>query len=93
MPRFARLVVPGHSHHITQRGNRRQKVFFSDKDRAACLEFLKVNCMIAEINIWAYCLMENHVHFVTFMPRSELPRIKEIFAIIDLSCPSVKSFL
>src|SRR5438093_658696 len=30
MPRRARVVIPGCPHHVTQRGNRRQKVFFSD---------------------------------------------------------------
>jgi putative transposase len=32
MPRLARLVVPGLPHHVTQRGNRRQTVFFSLDD-------------------------------------------------------------
>ena len=34
MARFARVVAPGCWHHVTQRGNRRQTVFFSDDDRA-----------------------------------------------------------
>jgi putative transposase len=32
MARLARIVVPGLPHHVTQRGNRRQDVFFSDDD-------------------------------------------------------------
>ena len=28
MARIARFVVPGLPHHVTQRGNRRQRVFF-----------------------------------------------------------------
>ncbi len=32
MARLPRVVLPGHPHHVTQRGNRRQKVFFSEKD-------------------------------------------------------------
>jgi putative transposase len=28
MKKIARVVVPGISHHITQRGNRRQQLFF-----------------------------------------------------------------
>lgn len=36
MPRFARVVVPGCSHHITHRGNRRDDVFFSDEDSHRC---------------------------------------------------------
>ena len=34
MARLARVVAPGIPHHVTQRGNRRQQVFFSDDDYA-----------------------------------------------------------
>ncbi|MFH0981453.1 MAG: transposase, partial [Planctomycetota bacterium] len=30
MPRVARIVLPGQPHHVTQRGNNRQDVFFVD---------------------------------------------------------------
>ena len=33
MPRLARVTVPGLRHHVTQRGNRRQPVFFQPEDR------------------------------------------------------------
>ena len=32
MPRIARIVIPHYPHHVTQRGNRRQRVFFNDED-------------------------------------------------------------
>ena len=32
MPRIARIVIPHYPHHVTQRGNRRQSVFFNDED-------------------------------------------------------------
>ena len=32
MARIARFVVPGLPHHVTQRGNRRERVFFGDED-------------------------------------------------------------
>ena len=32
MARLARVVAAGVPHHVTQRGNRRQKVFFGDDD-------------------------------------------------------------
>ena len=35
MARLARLVIPDVAHHVTQRGNRRQPIFFSDDDYAA----------------------------------------------------------
>jgi putative transposase len=32
MARIARYIVPDLPHHVTQRGNRRERVFFSDND-------------------------------------------------------------
>jgi putative transposase len=32
MARIARVVVPGLPHHVTQRGNRREPVFFGAED-------------------------------------------------------------
>jgi hypothetical protein len=44
MPRIPRPVFPGVLHHVTQRGNRRENVFFSDGDRAAYLGWLAHYC-------------------------------------------------
>jgi putative transposase len=64
MPRFARLVVPGYPHHVTQRGARRQQTFFSDDDYTAYLALLDQQLPKADSEILAYCLMPNHVHFI-----------------------------
>ena len=64
MPRMARLVVPGYPHHVTQRGNRRQKTFFHSQDYLAYLKLIANAKRKAQCDIWAYCLMPNHVHFV-----------------------------
>lgn len=70
MPRTARIVYPGVPHHITQRGNRRQPVFFSDEDKALYLQLLSKWSDKAGLKIWAYCLMDNHVHHVA-VPETE----------------------
>lgn len=64
MPRLARSVFPRVPHHITQRGNRREQVFFTDEDRHAYLGWLKQYADRYELDILAYCLMSNHVHLV-----------------------------
>jgi len=68
MPRIARIIVPDCPHHIIQRGNRRQRVFFHDSDRTLYLRLLKQQGARWGIIFWAYCLMENHVHLVA-VPR------------------------
>ena len=64
MARLARIVLPGYPHHVTQRGNRRQDVFFCDGDFQAYLDLLKKWCSRESVKIWAYCLMTNHVHLI-----------------------------
>lgn len=64
MARLARVVLPGYPHHITQRGNRRQDVFFKESDYEHYLELLREWCAYESIEIWAYCLMTNHVHLI-----------------------------
>jgi putative transposase len=64
MARLARVVVPGVAHHVTQRGNRRQETFFSEDDYRAYLALLVQWCGRRGVDIWAYCLMPNHVHLI-----------------------------
>ena len=70
MARMARVVVPGVPHHVTQRGNRRQPVFFSSADYQAYLRLMAMWCAEQQVEIWAYCLMPNHVHLVA-LPQTE----------------------
>jgi putative transposase len=64
MARLARIVIPGHPHHVTQRGNRRQPIFFEPSDYALYRDLLAEHCRKANVEVWAYCLMPNHVHLV-----------------------------
>ncbi len=64
MTRQARIVVAGWPHHVTQRGNRRQQVFFEANDYQAYLRHLGEGCRRFGAVVWAYCLMPNHVHLV-----------------------------
>lgn len=64
MPRSARVVVPGLPYHVTHRGNRRGPVFFSDDGRDEYLRRLAHVGAYHGLELWAYCLMTNHVHLV-----------------------------
>lgn len=68
MARLARIVIPGIPHHVTQRGNRRLPVFFEDADYETYLALLREWCAKADTQIWAYCLMPNHVHLILVPP-------------------------
>jgi len=64
MARLARLVVPDMPHHVTQRGNRRQPVFFGDDDYAAYRGLVSAACSARGVRCLAWCLMPNHVHLI-----------------------------
>lgn len=64
MPRHARIVVQGTPHHVTQRGNDRQQVFFCRADRLFYLHLLRDCAAHQGVEVIAYCLMPNHVHLV-----------------------------
>lgn len=64
MARLARIVVPHTPHHVTQRGNRRQKTFFSNADYDLYKSLLGEFCRENRVEVWAYCLMPNHVHLI-----------------------------
>jgi len=71
MPRIARIVVSGIPHHVIQRGNRSQKVFFSDDDKELYLKILSFICSKERVQIWCYCLMDNHVHLIAVPERAD----------------------
>jgi putative transposase len=64
MTRIARVVVPGLPHHVTQRGNRRQRTFFKASDYNDYLELLHTWTRRTGVSVWCYCLMPNHVHLI-----------------------------
>ncbi len=71
MARIARVVVPEVPHHITQRGNNRQDVFFTDDDRRLYLRLLAEKSERFGLRILAYCLMTNHIHLVAIPMRPD----------------------
>ena len=71
MPRVARIVLPGLPHHITQRGNNRQDVFFVADDYRVYLGLLREQAERHGLAIQGYCLMANHVHLIATPPSPE----------------------
>jgi REP element-mobilizing transposase RayT len=64
MAHLARVVVPGIPHHVTQRGNRRETTFFEEADYRLYRDLLAEASAKTETEVWAYCLMPNHVHLI-----------------------------
>ncbi len=64
MARIARVAYPDCPYHVTHRGNHRELVFLHDTDRVLYLEFLREEAERCGLDVWAYCLMPNHVHLI-----------------------------
>ena len=75
MARIARAVAEGMPHHIVQRGNRCQKTFFSDDDYGAYIDLMAQWCRKHDVEVWAYCLMPNHVHLIVVPSKAENLRL------------------
>lgn len=71
MARIARVVIPGVPHHVIQRGNLRQDVFFGDEDYQAYLELMAQGCRKAGVEVLAYCLMPAQVHLMIVPPEKD----------------------
>ena len=74
MSRLARVVIPGLPHHVTQRGNGRARTFFGDDDYVLYRDLLAASCRAAGVEIWAWCLMPNHVHLMLVPPTPDALR-------------------
>jgi putative transposase len=62
MPRLPRIVLPGFPHHVTQRGNRRNRTFLDDADFRTYLGLMRKYSVRHNVAIYTYGLMPNHDH-------------------------------
>src|ERR1700733_830917 len=66
MSRLPRICVPCCPHHVTARGNRREPIFFEEGDQDIYSDMLAEQMQKANVEVWAYCLMPNHVHLILY---------------------------
>lgn len=64
MPRRARTMFAGCPFHVTHRGNHRRDTFWTAEDRGFYLACLRRYARHYGMQVWAYCLMPNHVHLI-----------------------------
>ena len=74
MARPPRQEQAGAIHHVYARGNRKQRLFFDDRDRWTYLRLLAGTVRRRAWHLLAYCLMANHVHLVVETPEPNLGR-------------------
>ena len=64
VPRNARKLSKTGIYHIMLRGNEKRDIFEDDADKLAFINFLYNKKVDEGCLVYAYCLMDNHVHLV-----------------------------
>ena len=75
MARPLRIEFSGAIYHVTSRGDRREAIFEDDVDRRSFLEVVAQALQRFDAVALAYCLMDNHYHFVIHTRRANLSRL------------------
>jgi REP element-mobilizing transposase RayT len=74
MARPLRIKFDEALYHITARGNRRERIFESDADRARFLEIVARSLERFSGEVHAYVLLSNHFHLLVRTKRDNLSR-------------------
>ncbi len=77
MGRKPRVHFSGALYHVISRGNQRQALFRSDRDRSRYLELLSHYQKRYEFRLYAYVLMGNHIHLLLEAGEIGLPKIMQ----------------
>jgi len=72
MARHLRLSFEDATYHITARGNRKERIFYSDKDKEIFLNKMEETFEKYSFICYAYCLMNNHYHLFIKTPLANI---------------------
>lgn len=77
MPRIAREKSPNSIYHICVRGNNKQAIFLDDEDREEYLKRVRHYKERYKMQLYAYCLMTNHVHLLVYDNNQDISRFMQ----------------
>ncbi len=82
MPRTARIVIPKYPYHVTQRGNYQQDIFQDKEDQVKYLSWIAEYSKKYHMPVYAYCLMNNHIHFICVPLRKD--SLAKVFSAVHM---------
>lgn len=82
MPRQGRCLSRSKVYHVMVRGNEKKSIFMDDEDRLKFIDIIRDKKKNNEYLIYAFCLMDNHVHMVI---KEEIDSISRIMRRINTS--------
>ena len=74
MARPLRIEYPDAIYHVISRGIRKDNIYYENKDKDKFLYKLKETKEKYNLEIFSYCLMENHYHLLIRTPKSNLTK-------------------
>ena len=77
LPRIARTYSEVKVYHITIRGIDKQNIFLDEYDKNKFISILKETKEKYNYEIYAYCLMDNHVHLVIYDKEQKISKIMQ----------------
>jgi len=77
MARKARIQFEGALYHVITRGNQRQKIFKDKEDFLKYLEILSKYKTLHKYFLYAYVLMNNHVHLLIEIQKTSVSKIMQ----------------
>lgn len=77
MARQLRIEYEGAFYHVTSRGNRKERIFWADKDRGEFKRILKRTKERYGYLLHAYVLMDNHYHLLIETPHANIKQIMQ----------------
>jgi REP element-mobilizing transposase RayT len=75
MSRKARQLSSTKIYHVIIRGNRKEDIFLEDEDKRRFIKILKKIKQKDEYELYAFCLMNNHVHLLIKEKNEHISRI------------------
>ena len=75
MPRYARTLTDKQVYHVMLRGNNREKIFIDEEDKGRIIDTLIEKRKGEAFYLYAYCVMDNHIHLVIKEGQDPLARI------------------
>ena len=81
MARPLRIEYPGACYHVMNRGNRREDIFITNRDRISFVDGLADSCEIYDVRLIGYVLMPNHFHFLLQTPQANLSEFMRHFLV------------
>jgi Transposase and inactivated derivatives len=75
MPRCARVKGSNYTYHIISRSISEVNLFRDDEDKNKYIELLKKYKVIFNFSIYAYCIMDTHVHLLIYSNGADISKI------------------